>query len=473
MGVPGGGARGDPAARAGALHDEPRRARRTARPPPVAGRGRALLPRRGRRGPQRGIGEPGLRRVAVPRRRAGLADQPAAGHPSGAHVATPSGAGRRRRGHGLPGPADVESPARIALDNLRPSRARSSVPRTLRPEELEERLDRLARQRGDAALNVLRDEARSIAAELDAAAQFAQLDALIGALLGTRDAALSTPAARARRAGFGYDADRLAMFETLRAELAVEPLPARPAPADPRRLLAFFEAYFSNWIEGTVFEVGEAEDIVFGGHVPPQRPADAHDVSGTFEAIADARLGAQPPHTPDELEDYLRAAHARVMAGRPEAAPGAYKARANRAGMTVFVHPDLVRGTLREGFALLDTLADGLARATFAMFLVAEVHPFADGNGRVARLLMNAELSARAVPRDGPALLPRRVPRGAPGHESQRQPEAAVAHGGPRPAVRCIRGLDGSRSGHGADGRHERPRHPRSSGGGQRASARR
>ena len=28
------------------------------------------------------------------------------------------------------------------------------------------------------------------------------------------------------------------------------------------------------------------------------------------------------------------------------------------------------------------------------MFLVAEVHPFADGNGRVARALMNAELSS-------------------------------------------------------------------------------
>ena len=36
----------------------------------------------------------------------------------------------------------------------------------------------------------------------------------------------------------------------------------------------------------------------------------------------------------------------------------------------------------------------GLARATFAMFVAAEVHPFADGNSRVARLLMNAELSA-------------------------------------------------------------------------------
>ncbi|MXX16302.1 MAG: Fic family protein, partial [Gammaproteobacteria bacterium] len=32
--------------------------------------------------------------------------------------------------------------------------------------------------------------------------------------------------------------------------------------------------------------------------------------------------------------------------------------------------------------------------AVFLMFLVSEVHPFSDGNGRVARVMMNAELVA-------------------------------------------------------------------------------
>jgi hypothetical protein len=291
----------------------------------------------------------------------------------------------------------MASPARIALENMRPSRARSGVRRTLRREELEERLDRLARIRGDRALNELRDGAREIAPALNAEAQFAELDRLVGALLGTREDRLRTPAARARNAGLGYDTDRLRRFEALRAELARQELPERPAPEDPERLFAFFEAYFSNWIEGTVFEIDQAEEIVFEGRIPPQRPADAHDIQGTFEAITDPRLRSARPQTVEQLEDYIRDVHGRIMRGRPELGPSEYKLEANRAGATLFVHPDLVRGTLHEGFTLYRTLPAGLPRAIYAMFLLAEVHPFADGNGRVARALMNAELTAAGL----------------------------------------------------------------------------
>ena len=288
----------------------------------------------------------------------------------------------------------ISGPARMVLDNLRPSRARSGVSRTLRREELEEHLDRIARVRGAQALNELRNHARAIAPALGAEQQLADLDSLVGALLGTHEADLRTPVARARRAGLAYDTERLHRFEVLRAELAKQAFAERAAPDDPERLFAFFEAYYSNWIEGTEFEVEEAEDILFEGRIPAQRPADAHDIQGTFEAITDSALRAQPPTDADTLEDYLREAHKRIMRGRPEIAPGRYKDTPNRAGMTQFVHPELVRGTLREGFTAYQTLPAGLPKAIYAMFLVAEVHPFADGNGRVARALMNAELSA-------------------------------------------------------------------------------
>jgi fido (protein-threonine AMPylation protein) len=48
---------------------------------------------------------------------------------------------------------------------------------------------------------------------------------------------------------------------------------------------------------------------------------------------------------------------------------------------------------LREGFKRVALLDDSFARALMAMFVVTEVHPFMDGNGRTARLAMNAYLT--------------------------------------------------------------------------------
>ena len=38
------------------------------------------------------------------------------------------------------------------------------------------------------------------------------------------------------------------------------------------------------------------------------------------------------------------------------------------------------------------TKADPMAKAIFIMFMIAEVHPFTDGNGRISRIMGNAEL---------------------------------------------------------------------------------
>jgi Fic family protein len=83
-----------------------------------------------------------------------------------------------------------------------------------------------------------------------------------------------------------------------------------------------------------------------------------------------------------------------VMEGRPDKNPGAFKTKLNKGGQTVFVAPDLVNGTLKLGFEFLQALAEPFQRAVFMMFLVSEVHPFTDGNGRIARIMMNAELVA-------------------------------------------------------------------------------
>lgn len=87
----------------------------------------------------------------------------------------------------------IAGQARMALDNLRPSRAREGVARTLRREELEERLERLARVRGGDALAELRVDARGLAGALGAERELAELEGLVGALLLRATNALATP----------------------------------------------------------------------------------------------------------------------------------------------------------------------------------------------------------------------------------------------------------------------------------------
>jgi Fic/DOC family len=286
------------------------------------------------------------------------------------------------------------------LENMRPSRARpGEFARTLSRVELEDELTRLAALRGRAALDELRDQARDAAQAIQAQTQLAQLQDLIGSILGTRDSVLTTEAALAHQAGAGFDRRRIELFEALQVRLLRTPLPERREQPGSFPALSFIEAYLSNFIEGTEFELGEAEEIIFGDKVPEGRFKDAHDVLGTFELVNDPARRARTPRDGDDLRALLRTDHAVMLSRRPEVRPGAFKDRRNQVGDHVFVHPDLVAGTLLEGFRYHQSLHPGLARAIFATFMVAEVHPFTDGNGRVARVVMNAELSAVGLQR--------------------------------------------------------------------------
>ncbi len=292
----------------------------------------------------------------------------------------------------------ISSTARAFLDNLAVSRhGKGGMRRTLGRAQIEQRLDDLARRNGASALNRLRDEARLLAPRIGRDVEFEHFDRLVGALLGTREDQLASARARARHAGAPYDPDRLRLFEILHRELrntAPAGRPARARNAEARSTQAFFEAYFSNFIEGTEFEVEQAVDIVFHQMIPRDRPADAHDVLGTWRLVSDPVEMARTPASADELLDLLRKRHATLMVARLDKGPGVFKQEANRAGQTLFVDPEHVEGTLRQGFDFYRSLETPFARAVYMMFLVSEVHPFADGNGRIARIMTNAELVA-------------------------------------------------------------------------------
>lgn len=297
----------------------------------------------------------------------------------------------------------IASSARAFLENMLQSRARDGVARTLSRREIEERLEEMLRHGGEPGIQRVRDEAREVAAQLGLPDAFQRLDALIGTLLGTRDAALESPVAIARAAGSPYDPQRLDLFQRLFTELAGTAPVTRLARPTDGPALPFFEAYFSNFIEGTEFAVDEAADIVFKGHIPKARPEDAHDVLGTWRVVSDQNEMSRLPGNYTELIALLKSRHARIMGGRPDKGPGRFKAEPNRAGATTFVTPELVEGTLAKGFEIYRGLTSPLHRAIFMMFLISEVHPFADGNGRVARIMMNAELVA---PRENRIIVP-------------------------------------------------------------------
>lgn len=181
------------------------------------------------------------------------------------------------------------------------------------------------------------------------------------------------------------------LVDHLRAQAPV-PLPAQPP--ELRTHEPFFEAYFSNFIEGTVLTLDEAEAVMYRGEDLERDPADGHDVAATFALTASSAEASAVPTSADEFLDLLRHRHRILMAARPDKHPGDFKTVGNQVGTYVFVQHDEVVGTLRAGWERIHSLDDPYARAIAAMFVVAEVHPFDDGNGRVARLTMNSELSA-------------------------------------------------------------------------------
>ncbi|MEH6578858.1 MAG: Fic family protein [Amphritea sp.] len=286
---------------------------------------------------------------------------------------------------------------RQLLENLMPSRKSASVVKSLGAEWVEGRLCKiLANKNGEQALNSIRDEAKAHSTECGLQEVLPQLTRMIAALLASHpvEGALITPIAIATAKHEPFDQDRIRLFQALADYLNKCDLKRVSYTYNQAswRNLSFFESYFSNYIEGTEFEIDEAERIVFSHDVINNRHADSHDVLSVFNQVSDYQEMSITPDSADELIQSLQERHADVMSERVDKRPGEFKTTRNQAGGTLFVEPKDVVGTLTRGFSVYQNLPEGMARAIFMQFMIAECHPFDDGNGRISRIMMNAEL---------------------------------------------------------------------------------
>ena len=295
----------------------------------------------------------------------------------------------------------ISNPARAYLENLQLGYVRNGISKCLPQAELERRLEKKLLANGEKELNHLRDQAREIAADLKMDNEFRLLDKIIGAILSTREAeTLQSETAKAWAAGEPYDSQRIELFTSLFEHLANKDFKHYPdinSAETAYKNFAFFECYFSNYIEGTEFEVEEAKQIVDTGVALPTRDEDSHDVLGTFYITSNRKEMSILPKDPDDLVGILQRRHSILLSARPTKSPGLFKEQNNKAGNSHFVDYRLVRGTLKKGFEIYRAIQDPVARAYFILFMISEVHPFTDGNGRISRIMMNAELSAAGM----------------------------------------------------------------------------
>lgn len=291
----------------------------------------------------------------------------------------------------------ISSEWRWVLENMQASKGKNGISKTFPIEYVEDKLEKIILREGEKGINQFRDKAREIAKQLEMNAEFERLNSIISALLSTHDSnVLNTDSARARAVGIPYDAKRVELFHILYNKLKDYYFPERTdknTSEDSFRLFSFFEAYFSNYIEGTKFTVEDAKKIVDTGIAIPKRIKDSHDILGTFNIVSNSHEMSITPSTEDELIEILKRRHYAMMYERAEDVnAGEFKTQNNRAGNTEFVDHTLVEGTLRQGFKFYAVLTDPMAKAIFIMFMISEVHPFTDGNGRISRIMGNAEL---------------------------------------------------------------------------------
>ncbi len=286
----------------------------------------------------------------------------------------------------------LSSPVRRLLENLQDSRGRLGVAKALGAERVSAKFEEHFHSKGPKAIDAIMKEASLIAATLGMEEEFARLTEIklrFDSLISSPDYLNNLP----------FDHGRLNLFQELFEGL--QKFCWSPSQVDYSldeiQSVNLLDAYLSNFMEGVEFTFGEAKKIILRKIEPINRLDDAKLLSRYFDLLT---VEYEPiSHDFFDFLDNLRSTHAVLMGSKEAISPGTFKIRNNQASRIVFVEPGKVLGTLYRGCQLYHRLDHPAARAVFMHFMLLEIHPFNDGNGRMARLIANRELAGHNWPR--------------------------------------------------------------------------
>lgn len=159
--------------------------------------------------------------------------------------------------------------------------------------------------------------------------------------------------------------------------------------------------YTSNAIEGNTLTAVETTMVIEHGITIAGKPLKDHmEALDHFEAIHYVRALARQPRPFTEMD--LRNLHRLVMLRSRPGIAGRYADQGRfvltGSGRHVFPSPAEVPALMGDFSAWLATAPDTPASAFTAHRRLVEIHPFNDGNGRTARLLMNLILIRGGYP---------------------------------------------------------------------------
>lgn len=171
------------------------------------------------------------------------------------------------------------------------------------------------------------------------------------------------------------------------------------------RLKDYFDVewtYHSNAIEGSTLTLRETEVVLHEGLTVGGKTLREHlEAINHKHAIdfVEALARGEEPLT----EHNLRQIHALVLTGIDDEEAGHYRRGQVRISGSELIPPDpvAVPGLMHDFIGWLNREAQNLSpveRAAFAHFQLVDIHPFTDGNGRTARLLMNLLLLREGYP---------------------------------------------------------------------------